>query len=61
MGLSSAREFIDGMEVRKKGFEVAMQKVVKNNKIRLAVKVVFVIKCCYCSREKCNGRILRDP
>ena len=50
MGLSSAREFIVGMDVRKKGFEVAMQKVVKNIKIRLAVKVVFVIKSFCCSR-----------
>jgi hypothetical protein len=54
MGLSSARELIDGMDVGKKGFEVAMQKVVKKIKIILAVKVVFVIKWYCCSREKCN-------
>ena len=59
MGLSSAREFIDGIDVRKNGFEVATQKVVKNIKIRLAVKAVFVIKCCGCSREKCNELVDR--
>lgn len=51
MGFNSAREFIEGIDVRKKGFELTIQKVVKKIKIRLAVKVVFLIKCCCCFQK----------
>jgi hypothetical protein len=46
MGFSSAREVIDGIDVRKNGFEVRRIKKVKNTKIRLALTAAFVIKYC---------------